>query len=67
MAKTTLVALECKALGVREFEISHAERILNMKPNGGWELADKNFNFKNGIIERNTKKTNDGTGEKADN
>lgn len=54
-AKTTFVTLECEALGKREFEISQAERLLNMKPNGGWVLADSKFEFKNGTINRRNK------------
>ena len=35
-AKKTLVVLECEALGQREFEIDHAERVNN----GGWKLPN---------------------------
>ena len=38
MAKVTVVELFNKELGVRAFEITHAERILNY-PNSGWELT----------------------------
>jgi hypothetical protein len=55
MAKTTFVTLKCKALGKREFEISHAERLLNMRLNGGWELADDKYEFKDGSIDRRHK------------
>lgn len=56
-AKTTTVALKCDALDVkgREFEITHAERLLTMKPNGGWELADDNYELKDGNIVRRNK------------
>lgn len=54
-AKTTIVTLQCEALGKRDFEISHAERLLNMKPNGGWQLADNKFKFENGTINRRGK------------
>lgn len=55
MGKTTYVTLECEALGERQFEISQAETLLNMKPNGGWKLNDKQFEFKDGIICRRNK------------
>lgn len=55
MGKTTYVTLRCEALGERQFEISQAERLLNMKPNGGWVLFDKQFEFKDGIICRRNK------------
>lgn len=55
MAKTTFVTLKCEALGKREFEISQAERLLNMKPNGGWELADDKYVIKDGSIDRRNK------------
>lgn len=51
-AKTTIVTLQCEALGKREFPITQAETLLNMRPNGGWELADSKFEFKNGTINR---------------
>lgn len=41
------------------FEVSHAERLLNLKNNGGWQLADKSeftFNKANGTITRRNKK-----------
>lgn len=67
MGKTTFVLLQCKALGNREFEISHAERLLNMANNGGWELADKNYELKDGIIVRRNTKKGIGAKEEADN
>ena len=57
-AKTTNVILECEALGQREFEVSHAERLLGMVNNGGWRLPkDSKFEFvDNGLrLRRNTK------------
>jgi len=56
-AKTTNVALKCEALGVREFEITHAERLLAMNPNGGWQLAEDNYELKDGNIVRRNKGT----------
>ena len=66
-AKSTRVALECEALGVREFEISQAETLLNMKPNGGWRLVDDNYTFTNGTIERANKGKSSEKPQKADN
>lgn len=67
MGKTTTILLRCKALGDREFEISHAERLLNMANNGGWELADKNYELKDGnLVRRNTNKGK-GAKEETDN
>lgn len=63
MAKRTLVLLECTTLNTkREFEITHAERLLRMKNNGGWKLPENSqFEFNNdyGIrYRRNKKKDN---------
>lgn len=63
MAKRTLVLLECTTLNTkREFEITHAERLLSMKNNGGWKLPENSqFEFDNdyGIrYRRNKKKDN---------
>lgn len=58
-AKTTIVKLSCVAIGVeqREFEVSHAERLLSIRNNGGWYLDDKEFKFDNGnIVRRHTEK-----------
>ena len=60
MAKSTMIKLKCEALGEREFEISVAETILNMRKNGGWILADNNFELKDGIIVRRNKKESKG-------
>lgn len=53
-AKTTMIPLKCDALGgvVRDFEYSHAERLLRMKDNGGWVLASNDYEFINGNIIR---------------
>lgn len=50
-AKITSVTL-CANGMEKSFEISHAERILNLKNNGGWILSDENFIFENGKLER---------------
>lgn len=57
MAKTTTVILTCPSCGDREFEVNHAERLLRMQKNGGWQLKDKEYEFKDGYItRRDTKK-----------
>lgn len=41
---------------IQEFDFVTAEWILNRPNNGGWKLADKDFEFKNGVLtKRNTK------------
>lgn len=36
-----MVSLTCKELGeTRLFEVEHAERLLSMFPNGGWEITE---------------------------
>lgn len=38
-SKRTTVLLENKGLGITEsFEVCHAERLLRMRNNGGWQL-----------------------------
>ena len=68
-AKVTKVVLECPTLGTtEEFEINHAERLLRMTNNGGWQLPEKTpFEFKeDGIRYKTHKKGNTGTEEKGD-
>lgn len=51
-AKETKIILVCDSLGEREFEIEHANRLLAMKPNGGWRLPDDcgyTYTERNGI------------------
>lgn len=44
-AKTTTVTLEVNGV-TREFEFSHAERLLRMPRNGGWHLPENSkFEF----------------------
>lgn len=54
--KKTYVELTNTRLGVtRKLEISHAERLLRMPNNAGWELAKGSnyiFSEENGIIRR---------------
>jgi hypothetical protein len=69
-AKTTLVQLVCPTHELsQEFEIKHAERLLRMKNNGGWQLP-KNSDFKftndNGIEYRGNKKTDKGAEKTGD-
>lgn len=54
MAKKTMVVLRHPKLGACKYEITHAERLLRMPNNGGWELADPNYKYdkENEIIER---------------
>lgn len=66
-SKATKVVLECEKLGVRrEFDIDHAERLLLMNNNGGWQLpSDSNFEFdkENGIRYRRDNQKNTGAKE----
>ena len=65
--KVTKVVLECEKLGVRrEFDVDHAERLLLMNNNGGWQLpADSNFEFdkENGIRYGRNNQKNSGAKE----
>lgn len=69
-AKVTKVVLECPTLNtIEEFEITHAERLLWMPNNGGWQLPEKTvfeFSKENGIRYKAHKKGNNGTEEKGD-
>lgn len=67
-AKITKVRLVCPTHNLTDdFTIEHANRLLRMRNNGGWQLPkDSNFKFSNehGIECRTNKKTNNGA-EKA--
>lgn len=64
-AKVTKVTLSHTVLGDRDFEVSHAERLLAMNDNGGWKLPEGKYELKDGsIIIRKVKKGTDGA-EKA--
>lgn len=69
-AKEQKVALINDTLNVTEqFEITHAERLLRMPNNGGWQLPEKTpfeFSKENGIRYKTHKKGNNGTEEKGD-
>jgi hypothetical protein len=60
-AKTTTVTLTANGV-TREFEFSHAERLLRMPNNGGWQLPEKSkFEFVDyGLRRRQDKKGNRG-------
>ena len=60
-AKTTTVTLVANGV-TREFEFSHAERLLRMQRNGGWHLPEKSkFEFVDyGLRRRQDKKGNNG-------
>jgi len=57
MAKVTKVALATVREGaIREFDIDHAERILQI-PHSGWQLPkNSDFEYTNGTINRRDKK-----------
>lgn len=56
-AKTTTVTLVANGV-TRDFELSHAERLLKMPNNGGWHLPENSkFEFvNNGLRRRQDKK-----------
>jgi hypothetical protein len=63
-SKQTFVTLNCPALGDRQFEVSHAERLLAMPNNGGWHLPENSpYMYENGSISRRHKKENTGAKE----
>lgn len=50
----------------QSFEITHAERLLKMKNNGGWKLPEDSkytFDLKNGIRIKSTKKEPESTNQ----
>lgn len=55
--KATSVKLVVPALGMEAtFEVEHAERLLRLNNNGGWQLpADSEFVFKDDIISKRDK------------
>ena len=60
-AKTTTVTLVANGVA-RDFELSHAERLLRMPNNGGWHLPENSkFEFVDyGLRRRQDKKGNRG-------
>lgn len=69
-AKVTKVVLRVgHSNTTEEFEINHAERLLRMPNNGGWQLPEKTpfeFSKENGIRYKTHKKGNNGTEKKGD-
>ena len=66
-AKQTFVKLACDALGDREFDFEQANRLLAMKPNGGWHLPENSefqFSEENGLEHRRNTEENPRTGKK---
>ena len=51
-AKTTTITLVVPEHNKsQDFEFSHAERLLGMRNNGGWQLPkDSKYEFKNGSL-----------------
>ena len=67
-AKETKVVLVCPRHNLtQELEITHAERLLRMKNNGGWELpADSKFIFNENGIKRKSNKERDSRAAQAE-
>lgn len=70
-AKVTKIALmRIDNEQVQEFEVTHAERLLRMRNNGGWVLPEKSnyqFDKENGITsKRHQKGTNEDNQESND-
>ena len=66
-AKQTFVKLVCDALGEREFDFEQANRLLAMKPNGGWHLPEgREFQYsaENGLEHRGNTEQDSGAGKK---
>lgn len=58
-AKTTTVTLVANGV-TRDFELSHAERLLKMPRNGGWKLPEgSKFEFVDYAIRRRQDKKGD--------
>lgn len=56
-----MITLNCPSLGDRQFEVSHAERLLAMQNNGGWKLPENSpYEYTNGSICRRNKKESNG-------
>ena len=63
-SKVTMITLSCPSLDDRQFEVSHAERLLAMPNNGGWHLPENSqYEYKDGsICRRNKKESNEKQG-----
>lgn len=71
VAKSQSVALFNATLNITQlYEISHADRLLRMLKNGGWELpkdSQYKFSVENGIEYRRDKKANNREQKQGDN
>ena len=67
--KQTIVTLENETLKTaRDFEVSHAERLLKMPNNGGWQLPENSkfeFDKENGLRYKRNKKADNGATEQS--
>lgn len=53
---------------IREFEVTHAERLLMMQNNGGWQLPENSkfeFSKENGLRYKRNKKADNGATEQS--
>lgn len=67
--KQTIVTLENETLKTtRDFEVSHAERLLKMPNNGGWQLPENSkfeFDKENGLRYKRNKKADNGATDQS--
>lgn len=67
--KQTIVTLENEtSKTARDFEVSHAERLLKMPNNGGWQLPENSkfeFDKENGLRYKRNKKADNGATEQS--
>ncbi len=67
--KQTIVTLENETLKTTlDFEVSHAERLLKMPNNGGWQLPENSkfeFDKENGRRDKRNKKADNGATEQS--
>lgn len=67
--KQTIVTLENETLKTtRDLEVSHAERLLKMPNNGGWQLPENSkfeFDKENGLRYKRNKKADNGAPEQS--
>lgn len=65
MARTSKVVLEVPEIGMKEeFDIDHAERLLRMPNNGGWQLPASSkfvFTLEHGIKYSTDTRNSEGT------
>lgn len=62
-----MTKLKHPMLGIREFTKEHAERLMSLKNNGGWEIAQNadSADTNNGSLENKEEPTPNGGGDKA--